>query len=124
MKAMLLLSSLFVSLGLGYEVSLCPPGMDMGTDMATGGSMGAGSAQPASPVDGSHCRFSGSTNDDGRSACPLAVGGIGPCGTTVPAPALSFEASSRVFSSGLALVSDPPGHEDAATRVPLPPPRA
>lgn len=69
------LAALLLSLAVGYEVSLCPPGMDMGMDMSV-----AAEAGGAGHMD---CPFGGSMTEEGDMSCPLAPGGAGPCGTSV-----------------------------------------
>ena len=63
------LAALLLSLAVGYEVSLCPPGMDMSVASEVG---------DAGHMD---CPFGGSMNDEGDMSCPLSVGG--PCGMSV-----------------------------------------
>lgn len=120
------LAALLLSLGLGFQASLCPPGMDMGMEMSMPGGDVSGTTgdQSMGHRAGLHCVFDGSTNEDGRATCPFAVGGIGPCGTTVPAAGVLVATPAPVLSSGFSLVSDPSGHTDPLTQVLLPPPRA
>lgn len=109
------LAALALSLGIGLEVSLCPPGMDMGMSMDM-------SAQETTqgPMD---CPFAATDGEHGMS-CALAVGGIGPCGTSAAAPTTPtimptvFPAKHFVETSVLT------GHADVPRTIKLPPPRA
>lgn len=69
------LAALPLSLAVGHEVALCPPGMDMGMEMSV--------ASEAGGPGHMDCPFSGSLDEEGDMSCPLAVGGAGPCGTSV-----------------------------------------
>jgi hypothetical protein len=121
--------ALVLSLGLGVRSSLCPPGMDMGMEMDMNMSMPAGGSSDMADDSamgheaGRHCGSAGSVDDDGRTTCPFALGGIGPCGTTVPAPGLAMVGPTPVFSEGFASVTEPSGHIDPSAQVNLPPPR-
>jgi hypothetical protein len=118
------LTALLLSLGLAFEVSVCPLGMDMGMEMPpamdatgqTGIGPGAGS--------GMDCPFMGSLDDEGQQGCPLAVGGIGPCGTSAPAPTELVTAPRSSPLSAVAYVSATSGHADFSETIQLPPPRA
>ena len=130
LKALPQIAALLLSLGLGFQASLCPPGMDMGMDMDEEMSMPAGVLSLAT-VDpavrhqaGLHCVFAASYNEDGQTTCPFALNGTGPCGTTVPAAAVLVWMPPQVLASQLSLVSNPSGHTDPYTQVTLPPPRA
>ena len=48
LKAMPLLTALMLSVGLAFQASLCPPGMDMGSEMEM--TMGVGSAGQTSGI--------------------------------------------------------------------------
>jgi hypothetical protein len=70
------------------------------------------------------CPFGGSTDDEGDTSCPLAVGGTGPCGTSVAAAQdqaviLSLSPLARVVH-----VSGDMLHPDGFRAINLPPPRA
>ena len=130
LKVLPQIAALLLSVGLGFQASLCPPGMDMGMDMDKEMSMPAGALSPAT-VDsavghqaGLHCVFAASNNEDGQATCPFALNGSGPCGTTVSASAAVICMPLRVASSQFSLVSNPSGHTDPFRQVNLPPPRA
>ena len=107
------LAALALSLGIGLEVSLCPPGMDMGMDMA---------AQETThgPMD---CPFASTGGEHGMS-CALAVGGIGPCGTSAAAPPTPTVMPTVFPAQNLVETSVLTGHTDVPRTIKLPPPRA
>ena len=110
------LAALLLSLAVGYEVSRCPPGMDMGMDMSV-----AAEAGVAGHMD---CPFGGSMNGEADTSCPLAIGGIGSCGTSVGvanahAATLPIDVAARV--AALPLDS---GRSEWFRTILLPPPRA
>ncbi len=121
-------TALLLSLGLAIEVSVCPPGMDMGMEMPMPMPMDARSrtALERGPGEdqGMDCLFSGSLDDEGRASCPLAVGGIGPCGTSALAPTELVTAGRPLPLSVFTYVSATSGHADFSETVQLPPPRA
>ncbi len=120
------LTALLLSLGLGFELSACPPGMDMGMEMP----MPINAASRATLEHGPgedramDCPFGGSLDAQGRTTCPLAVGGIGPCGTSAPAPAELVTAGPPLLPSVFTYVSTISGHADFSQTIQLPPPRA
>lgn len=120
------LVALLLSLGLGFQVSVCPPGMDTGMEMPMPMDAGSPVALGQSPGDasGMECPFSGLLDEDGRASCPLAVGGIGPCGTNAPVPSESVTVVSSLSLRVFAHTSVPSGHEDFSLAIQLPPPRA
>ncbi len=113
--ALLQLAALAVSLGVGVVVSQCPPGMDMGMDMSL-----ATDAAPHGPGD---CHFAGSMNDEGDTSCPLAVGGIGPCGTSAVASSDPVMSLAITPPARFAEVSHETGYSDGFRAIHLPPPR-
>ena len=120
------LTALLLSLGLGFELSACPPGMDMGMEMSM--SMDAASRTTLEHGPGEDramdCPFGGSLDAQGRTTCPLAVGGIGPCGTSASAPAELVTAGRPLPLSVFTYVSATSGHADFSKTIQLPPPRA
>ncbi len=119
------LAALTLSFGLAFEASLCPPGMDTGMEMSMpmGAGLSTGSDRFAGQQADLHCVFSASTDQDGRTTCPFAVGGVGPCGTTMPTPGVGLAVPSPIIVSGMRLVSNPHTHTDPFTPIQLPPPR-
>jgi hypothetical protein len=120
------LAAWLITLGLGFEVSACPPGMDTGMDMPMSVTMEDRESVEGHPHPGSgmDCPFSGSMDDSGQGHCPLAVGGIGVCvgaGASTPGvsvaviPAASVGELSQVFVARWR-----PSH---APEIQLPPPR-
>jgi hypothetical protein len=108
--AMAQVLALSLSLGLTFEVSACPPGMDTGMEMPL----------PDSAMD---CPFGGSMDDEGGSSCPLAVGGIGTCGTNAPTPAAS-SATAHLRALGAApFVGTAASRVEYSADIHLPPPR-
>ena len=120
------LAALLLSLGLELEVSLCPPGMHMGMEMPMSADARFPETVQHGPGEdrGMDCPFDGSLDDERRATCPLAVGGIGPCGTSAPAPGGLVAAPRQIPLSELAYVSGTSGHADFSESVQLPPPRA
>ena len=61
-------TALLLSLGLGFEVSVCPPGMDMGMEMPMPMDAAPRTAPEQGPGEdqGMDCPFSGSLDDEGR----------------------------------------------------------
>ncbi len=120
------LTALLLSLGLGFEVSVCPPGMDMGMEMPMPMDAASRTALEQGPGEdqGMDCPFSGSLDDEGRASCPLAVGGVGPCGTSAPAPTELATAPREIPLSVFAYVSATSAYADFFKTVQLPPPRA
>jgi hypothetical protein len=120
------LTALLLSLGLGFEVSACPPGMDMGMEMPM--PMDAASRTTLENGPGEDramdCPFGGSLDAQGRTTCPLAVGGIGPCGTSAPAPAELVTVGPPLLPSVFTDVSTTSAHADFSVTIQLPPPRA
>lgn len=116
--AMAQLLALLLSLGLSFEVSACPPGMDTGMEMP----------MPAAGEhhvrDGMDCPFGGAMDEDGRANCPLAVGGIGTCGTNAPTPGHFVEAALPEAFAAPPLVSATVARLDYSADVQLPPPRS
>jgi len=129
-----LFATWMLALSLGFGVSLCPPGMDMGSDMAMGGMMnmrmdmaegpGMTSIDPSrTPTpSGPQCPFAG--DEDGGHGCPFALDGVGPCGTTASAPAGVVVGAIQAPSTLEALVRALTVYSDIPTAVQLPPPRA
>jgi hypothetical protein len=130
--APVLLLALVFSFGAALEVSLCPPGMemgmDMGMDMARAPGVAVhdpGSQDPRSQhADGMHCVFPATVTQDGAPSCPLAVGGVGPCGVTAPAPAAGALFSGQTLAAHSFLPDALGQISDQSTVVPLPPPRS
>ncbi len=120
------LTALLLSLGLGFELSACPPGMDKGMERPMPMDAASRTALEQRPGEdqGMDCPFSGSLDDEGRASCPLAVGGIGPCGTGEPAPAELVTAGPPLLPSVFTYVSTTSGHADFSETIQLPPPRA
>ena len=119
LRSVFLLTALLLSVGLGVQSSLCPPGMDMGSEMEMG--MGDGPAgEPAGP----HCPFGASTDGDGGATCPFAVGGVGPCGTAAPVPAIAALTTPSAFVVEIPRVAGAPAPLELFQRVHSPPPRA
>jgi hypothetical protein len=114
-----------LSLGFGFEVSACPPGMDMGMDMPmslqVAPAMGDDHGGMGSGMD---CPFGGSMDDEGRAGCPFAVGGIGPCGTSTTAPAALATDIRSMPLAVFGYVSAVSEHTDFFESVRHPPPRA
>lgn len=123
LTALIQVAALMLSLGLQFGVSLCPPGMDMGMDMDMS-IVVEGGDDTGHHDDGSACPFAGSPNEDGRTTCPFAVGGVGPCGTTVPAPSAMIASVALAGSSQLFTIARVSGHKDVIPKLQLPPPRA
>lgn len=113
--ALLQLATLGVSLGVGVMVSQCPPGMDMGMDMSM-----VTDAAPHGPGD---CPFGGSMNEEGDMSCFLAVGGIGPCGTSVVASGDPVMSLVLTPPASFADVSRDTVQSDGFRTIHLPPPR-
>ncbi len=120
------LTALLLSLGLGFELSACPPGMDMGMEMPMPMDASSQTTLDQGPGEesGMDCPFSGSLDDKGRASCPLAVGGIGPCGTGAPVPTEQVTAGRPLPLSVFTYVSATSGHADFSETIQLPPPRA
>ena len=115
LMALLQLAALAVSLGVGVVVSQCPPGMDMGMDMST--------AIDAAPHGPGNCPFGGSMNEEGDMSCPLAIGGIGPCGTGAVASSDPVMSLALAPPARFVEVSRETGHSDGFRAIHLPPPR-
>jgi hypothetical protein len=108
--AMAQVLALSLSLGLSFEVSACPPGMDTGMEMP----------MPDSAMD---CPFGGSMDDDGGASCPLAVGGIGTCGTNAPTPAESSVTAHPRALGAAPFVGTAASRAEFSGDIQLPPPR-
>lgn len=106
-------AALLLSLWVSVEVSQCPPGMDMEMDM------------PAQEITGGpmDCPFA-STGGEHDMSCALAVGGIGPCGTSAAAQPKPTIMPTVFPAQNLAETSVPTGHADVPRAIKLPPPRA
>jgi len=124
MMAVPQLAALFLSLSLGFQVSVCPPGMDAAMEMPM--DSGSSIALGHSPVGGSgmECPLSDLLDDNGPASCPLSVGGVGPCGTSAPVPSELVTVGRPLPLSVFTLVSVISGHEDYSQAIQLPPPRA
>lgn len=125
--ALLLLGAWLLVLGLGFEVSACPPGMDTGMEMAmpTDGGGQASEDGHAPTTGGMECPFGGVMDDEGRTSCPLAVGGIGVCagaGATSPSEAASFASLNWADEAPLVVLAA--SGPSPTTEIQLPPPRA
>jgi hypothetical protein len=113
---LLQLAGVLVSLGVGLQVSRCPPGMDSGMDMPMTADAGDAGHQ--------ECPFMGSPNEQGDMSCPLAVGGIGPCGTSSVAPARQIVDQFLGAPSMFIETPRDSGRSDGFRAIHLPPPRA
>lgn len=107
------LAALLISLAVGYEVSLCPPEMDMGMDMSV-----ASEAGDAGHMD---CPFGGSMNEEGDMSCPLAVGG--PCGTSVGLANTHTASLPIDLAASVAELPRDSGRSEWFRPILLPPPR-
>jgi len=113
------LAALALSFGISFEVSLCPPGMDM--DMGTPMEMEAAAQEPThGPGD---CPFASAGGEHDMS-CALAVGGIGPCGTSAAAPPTPTIAPTVFPAEYFVETAVPTGHVDVPRAIKLRPPRA
>lgn len=123
--ALPLLTGLSLSWALGARASLCAPGMDTGMEMSMPTEPSGGGQDTRAAHDrGTHCMTAPSNNEDNQTTCPFAINGTGPCGTTVPAPAVLVRTVPQALPSQFSLVSYPTRHPDPFTQVHLPPPRA
>ncbi len=111
LTGLLQLVGLLVSMGVGLQVSQCPPGMDMPIS-ADGGHSG--------PLD---CPFSGSADEQGDMSCPLAVGGLGPCGTSAVARTEHALTLSLGVPQALPELAGDSARLDGFRAIHLPPPR-
>ena len=119
LKSMPLLTALMLSFGTGFQASLCPPGMDMGSEMVM-----AMDEAPTEQSTGVHCALGTSMNEDGGTSCPLSVGGTGPCGTTAPVPAVAFLIGPPPSQIDFPPITARSAPSELFTRVHRPPPRA
>jgi hypothetical protein len=120
------LAAWLITLGLGFEVSACPPGMDTGMDMPMSVTMEDHGSMEGHPHPGSgmDCPFSGSMDDSGQGHCPLAVGGVGVCvGASASSPSVSVAVlpAASVGTPSPSFVAR--WLPDYATEIQLPPPR-
>ena len=132
LKAAPQLAALGLSLAVGFQASLCPPGMDMGMEMSAGMDMAGpaadlpmpGAARAQRHAAGLHCVFGSSMDGDGRPTCPFAVGGIGPCGTTPPIPGVMTTPPTLAVLHKVQGERGSLRHVDPFRQVHHPPPRA
>jgi hypothetical protein len=61
--------------------------------------------------------------DDEAPRCPFAVGGVGPCGTAVPAPSMGARFTIDTAELALELGDVARDASERALPIPLPPPR-
>ncbi len=116
LAALVQILGVLASLTVGLQVSQCPPGMDMGMDMSM--SEGEGHSNPM------ECPFRGPSDEHGDMSCPLAVGGLGPCGTGSVAPSELVVRLSLGSATAHAEAPRDSSHADGFRTIELPPPRA
>ena len=120
-----LVIALSLSWALGVQASLCAPGMDSGMEMSrraeiTGGTQDAHAAHARAD----HCTSILSDSEESQTTCPFAINGVGPCGTTAPAPARRVVSLPESTSELAAIVSEPTAHTNPFALIQVPPPRA